>query len=110
MTEAILYRSKDGLFKGFSLFGHANARKRGEYDLVCAAVSAVGFTIVGSLETICQIRQYHEEDGELVMMLPGDLSREAFDKAQIILETLKIGLKQIERQYPRHLRVLDKEV
>ena len=43
-------------------------------------------------------------------MLPENLSPENAAKAEIILETLEIGLKQVEMQYARYLRVVSEEV
>lgn len=113
MTEAIIYVSGNGSAKGFKISGHATPRKRlkkGEYDLVCAAISAIGFTAVGALGEICGAHDYREQDGNLEMMIPADLSPELAEKAGIITRTMEIGLKQIEEQYPEHLHVLNKEV
>ncbi|MDI9513489.1 MAG: ribosomal-processing cysteine protease Prp [Clostridiaceae bacterium] len=110
MTKATIYRSKDGLIRGFKIRGHAGANRQEEYDLVCAAISAIGYTTIGSLVELCGINDYSESDGSLEMMLPQDISPDILAKAEVILETLEIGLKQIEMQYARHLRVMNKEV
>ena len=133
MTEAIIYRSRNGLVKGFNISGHAIEKtgligsffdflkgffiardsepiKRGEYDLVCAAISAIGFTAVGALDELCGVNCYKELDGNLEMMLPEDLACDVAEKAGIILESMEIGLMQVEKQYPKHLHVLNKEV
>ena len=44
------------------------------------------------------------------MKLPKDMTAEAWTKAQIILKTMVIGLKQIENQYSKHIQVSFKEV
>jgi Protein of unknown function (DUF464). len=110
MTKATIYRSKDGFIRGFKIRGHAGAARQGEYDLVCAAISAIGYTAVGALNELCGVKDYTESDGNLEMMLPENLSPENAAKAEIILETLEIGLKQVEMQYARYLRVVSEEV
>lgn len=110
MTKATIYRSKDGLIRGFKIRGHAGASRQGDYDLVCAAISAIGYTALGALDELCGINNYVESDGRLEMMLPENVSPDVLAKAEIILETLEIGLKQIEMQYARHLRVMNREV
>ena len=110
MTKATIYRSKDGVIRGFKIRGHAGANRQGEYDLVCAAISAIGYTAVGALVELCGIKDYSESDGSLGMMLPDDVSPDVSAKAEIILEALEIGLRQVERQYSRHLCVLNEEV
>ncbi|HOQ75193.1 MAG TPA: ribosomal-processing cysteine protease Prp [Thermoclostridium sp.] len=110
MTKATIYRSKNGLIRGFRIRGHAGASRQGDYDLVCAAISAIGYTAIGALTELCGIKDYSESDGNLEMMLPDNISPDVSAKAETVLETLEIGLKQVERQYSRHLRVLNEEV
>ena len=42
--------------------------------------------------------------------LPENMTADAWTKAQIILKTMEIGLKQIENQYSKHIQVSFKEV
>ena len=110
MTRAVINRLISGEIKGFSIKGHAGAKKTGEYDLVCAAISAVCYTALGALDELCRINTYEESDGRLEMILPNNIPPEIWTKAQIILETMEIGLKQIEIKYTRHIQVRYKEV
>jgi uncharacterized protein YsxB (DUF464 family) len=110
MTKAVISRLKDGSINGFSIKGHAGAAKSGEYDMVCAAISAVCYTALGGLEELCGVNTYKELDGDLSMALPESLTGENYAKAQVILKTMEIGLKQIENQYHRYIQVSFKEV
>jgi len=110
MTKAVINRLKNGNIQGFGIRGHAGAAKNGEYDMVCAAISAVCYTALGGLEELCGVNTYQESDGNLTMALPDNMADEAWARAQIILETMEIGLRQIENQYPRHIQVSFKEV
>ncbi len=110
MTKAVINRLKNGDINGFSIKGHAGAGKNGEYDMVCAAISAVAYTALGGLEELCKVNTYNESDGNLTMALPDDMAHENWAKAQTILETMVIGLKQIENQYSRYIQVRFKEV
>ena len=43
----------EGLYQGFTITGHADwAREDNEYDLICAAVSAISLTIAAGLQDI----------------------------------------------------------
>jgi len=110
MTKATFLRLKNGEIKGFSIKGHAGSARPGEYDMVCAAISAVGYTALGGLQELCGIDNYEESDGSLSIMLPDNLPRDIRARAQIILKTMEIGLRQIEYQYPKYIRVRFKEV
>lgn len=110
MTRAVINRLKNGEIFGFSIKGHAEAAQDGEFDMVCAAISAVGYTALGGLEELCGVNTYKESDGNLDMELPKNMTADAWAKAQIILKTMEIGLKQIENQYSKHIKVSFKEV
>jgi uncharacterized protein YsxB (DUF464 family) len=110
MTKAVINRLNNGNIKGFNIKGHAGASKNGEYDMVCAAISAVCYTALGGLEELCGVNTYKESEGNLTMTLPDNMTDETWAKAQIILETMEIGLKQIENEYSRHIQVSFKEV
>ncbi len=110
MTRAVINRLKNGEIFGFSIKGHAEAAQDGEFDMVCAAISAVGYTALGGLEELCGVNTYKESDGNLDMELPKNMTADAWAKAQIILKTMEIGLKQIENQYSKHIQVSFKEV
>ncbi|MGI6122714.1 MAG: ribosomal-processing cysteine protease Prp [Acetivibrionales bacterium] len=110
MTKAVINRLNNGDIIGFSIRGHAGAAKNGEYDMVCAAISAVGYTALGGLEELCGVNTYKESDGNLTMNLPEDMAAEDWATAQIILKTMEIGLKQIENDYSKHIHVSIKEV
>ncbi len=110
MTKAIFYRLKNGEIIGFNIRGHAGSANNGEFDMVCAAISAIAYTALGGLDELCGVNTYKESDGNLQMLLPDNMASDLWTRAQIILETMEIGLKQIENQYSRYIQVRFKEV
>lgn len=110
MIKAVFYRLKNGDIKGFDIKGHAGAAKNGEFDMICAAVSAVCYTALGGLDELCRINTYKESDGNVAMELPENAAPKVWAAAQTILKTMVIGLKQIENQYRRHIKVVFEEV
>ncbi len=110
MIKAVFNRSDNGEISGFEVKGHANSSGKGEYDLICASVSAIGYTALGGLQELCGIECYEERNGYLKMDLPGNLSEETMKTAQIILKTMEIGLQQVEAQYTSYIRVIGREV
>jgi len=101
---------RSGKIIGFRIKGHAGAHGGGEYDMVCAAISGITFTALGALETMCGIDTHTEKGDCIEMKLPAVLEEAVRYKAEIILEAMEIGLKQIETQYPRYIRTVCKEV
>lgn len=131
MTRAIFHQDKSGRLIGFVVTGHAGAnqdeptrkfgrrqsprgktakRSDSEYDLVCAAISAIAFTALGGLDGLCGLHDYEEHDGDLRLTLPDGMEEQRMQTAQIILRTMEIGLMQVEMQYREHITVVCKEV
>lgn len=109
MTKVSFF-TRDSSIYGFSIKGHAGARTLGEYDMVCAAISGIVYTALGALDELCGINTYREADGHIEMMLPVIFEQNVKEKASVILKTMEIGLKQIEKQYPRFIRTACREV
>lgn len=106
MIKAILYNNDHGIV-GFEISGHAGYADVGE-DIVCAAVSILATTTVNSLEVqLNQSSNYEvgEKAGYLKCCLPPDLTEEDYNKSQVILKTLEIGLKSIEQEYKEYIKI-----
>ena len=107
MTKIFLYvRGKDDI-RGFLSAGHADWAQEGS-DIVCAAVSALTQTCVNAIETFTGILPaVRINDGFLAAMLPKGW--EDHD-AQVLLHGLLQGLRDIEKQYPHHVRLYTRPV
>lgn len=110
MIKVNICRDKAGNIKKFVVKGHAGFAENGK-DIVCAAVSAVAYTTVGSLQDLIGIKDFFEErDGFMTCSIHMDISPEKKHDAGIIMATAEIGFKQIELAYPKHVKVMDEEV
>ncbi len=102
MIAFTLYRAEGETLAGFSCEGHAGHGKFGQ-DIVCAAVSMIAITSANALE---QVAGAHPEtsqgDGALkVWLAPEERTRDT----QVILETLLLGVRQLQDAYPQSIRV-----
>jgi uncharacterized protein YsxB (DUF464 family) len=80
-------------------------------DIVCAAVSALGFALIGSLRNISGIsfRKFQAENGIDLAINPFiDKGNQRI--ADTVFMTVYIGLKQIEKAYPEHVQVKEMPV
>ena len=101
MIVTEIYKQSDGKIIGFSVDGHANTAKHG-HDIYCAAASMI------SSSTLLCLRDYLKRDlsgeakhGLLKVMLedaPDDLTEVAF-------QTLLIGMREVEKQVPKIVKV-----
>ncbi len=109
MTEITVY-SKNGALVGFEAAGHTGYAEHGE-DIVCAAVSAITQTaVIGIKELVKAPCALEVMDGGLCLMLDRSVRGEQLKKAELILETMLMGLRSIENDYSDYLKLIKREV
>ena len=110
MTTITVYTLADGLIAGYEASGHAGGKRIRGYDLVCCAVSALTQTGVNALDAVAGVTpKVSVHDGYLLCLLPEDVSPDGMDKAQVVLQTVMTGLKDIQKIYPNLVRIQQKE-
>lgn len=94
---------------GFSVTGHSGYAKEGN-DIVCAAVSALAQAAVMGLSEIAGQNVGHSQDkGNLICtMTPGEDASKRL-KAEAILSTFILGIQSIAAQYPKYVKLIQKE-
>ena len=79
------------------LSGHANYSSGA--DIVCAGVSAIVYAYIGYIRNSkIAVNELQISSGKVVCKVNKDGAREAFEMAAI-------GLMQIEKQYPKNIRI-----
>lgn len=101
MINVIIYKSEDH-YTGFYLNGHAGYAERGK-DIVCAAVSALTITIQNALETLEDV--IVEERKYLGSEQPRIFIRSPNSKSDLLIETFKIGIEGIQKEYPEYVKL-----
>lgn len=97
-----IYRHADGSIAGFEAAGHAGFAPHGE-DIVCAAVSVLAqATVLGLSERLGLAIEVEQRHGYLRCMLP-TITGSAAEGADVLLDTMWIGLRAIQEQYPEHV-------
>jgi len=109
MIKINVVRDKNNNIQKFTVKGHADFSEPGS-DIVCAAISTLAYTAVGAMKNMVRIDDYIENDGYMECTVPQNISDEKRKVANIILETIVLGFKQIEFSYRKYVSVLDKEV
>lgn len=108
MIAVRIRRDPAGAIRGFRVEGHAGYDVPGR-DIVCAGVSALVETALLGLRHVAGVPvQVHKSQPKgLVDCQVGRGTPEAEARAQAILETLALGLKDIEKDYGRYIRVTE---
>lgn len=97
----VSFYGKDGWCTGFLAEGHADYGPRGQ-DIVCAAVSAL---TQGAILSTIGLTEAHTETS---IYTSGRLRLHIFDpneNTQLLMEGLKIGLNDLQKQYPENVCV-----
>ena len=106
MIHASLTQDPSGRLIAYRAKGHAGYAEEG-FDIVCSAVSILGVTCVNSLEALLHILAQvdNNSEGHLSFRLPPHLNEEQQKGAQLLMQSLYIGLQAIAEEYPKNLRV-----
>ena len=109
MTEVTLFRDSNGIV-GFEASGHTDYAEEGS-DIVCSAISALTQTAAAGVSEYLSIDCVTEtDDGRLKFELGHSISDNECAKAEIILETMVLGLKSIADGYGKYLKIIEREV
>ncbi len=107
MVRITIFQNRQRQLTGFDCLGHAEYANGN--DIVCAAVSALVVNCVNSIEALtdaqftCDSRQ---EDGMISFRLGADSGEDA----QLLLQSLSLGLEEVESNYEAYIDVIFEEV
>jgi len=104
MTTVEFYMSEQGIC-GFEIRDHTGYADHGQ-DIVCAAISALSQTAVMGLQDVVGVDCSVEiRDAFLACHLPKAIAPESWERSQIVLRTLLVGLTAIQAEYPNYLKI-----
>lgn len=99
---SVTIRRENNTITGYEISGHSTLAEHGK-DIVCAAVSTLGQVTANGLIQVADIPvDITMKSGFLVCCLLDNN-----DKAQAILETMALGLVDIQRQYKDQLKLVE---
>lgn len=105
----VIFKKKNEKLVAFKIEGHSEFDVEGE-DIVCSAISMISqTTLIGILEVLKIDVEYYVEDGFLSLSLEKK-TMEDIEKCQVLLQTMLLGLKNIEITYGDYINVKEEEV
>jgi len=104
----IIWEDAQGRVRGFELSGHAGYADSGQ-DIVCAGVSALSMAACNGLEYFLSVvpKVVQEEDGHLTCQLVG-IPEQELEKAQWILQTMTLGIENLQATYGQDYILIDR--
>ncbi|SDY86549.1 ribosomal-processing cysteine protease Prp [Tindallia californiensis] len=110
MIRIHIFRNQQKDIVKYTVDGHANADKHGK-DIVCAAISVLAQTMILGVHRILSAEpEWKSESGELICILPDNISIENRKQINALLETMVLGFDNIRQQYPDLIKIYTKEV
>ena len=104
----VTFHKKDHELVSFEMTGHAGFSEHGS-DIVCAGVSALAITTVNSIEKLAGYQPIVDVDevegGYLYLEVVGDVTKVQAQTTQILLNSLLLGLEDIQSEYQDFLAV-----
>ncbi len=110
MNRIDIFRNSSNDIVKVELDGHTGYAEAGQ-DIVCAAVSSVVFSAFNGVEKVVGTTVgYEQADGYLCVLLPDDIKQEKRKNINILLESMVLFLKELEKQYPDNVQIAELEV
>lgn len=110
MTKISIYKTKSGEYQKFTCNGHAGYADYGK-DIVCAAVSILVINTVNSLEEIAGEAIQVDADEKAGRISCTFLRQPLKEISSAFMDSLILGLSQIEAQYGnKHCKLTFEEV
>ncbi|MGX7024127.1 ribosomal-processing cysteine protease Prp [Vagococcus hydrophili] len=105
MIEAKFTRKDADRIVSFEMSGHADFAESGS-DIVCAAASVLAINVVNSIDELAGYQPIVDmDDGYLFVEILSDLSDKQIETTDILMNSLYIGLRDIEKEYESYIRV-----
>ena len=110
MTKITFHTTMTGEYRGFTCEGHAGYADNGK-DIVCASISVLVINTINSLEEISGERMEVSADDEAGIIRCFFVDQPLKDTSKVLMDSLVLGLTQIEKQYgKKHCKLTFEEV
>ncbi len=107
MIRVRIDRDETGRVEGYHVEGHAGFGPRGR-DIVCAGVSALVEATALGLQQVAMVPvKLETAKGKLACVIAPEAPPESRNRAQLLLGTMILGIRQIAAVYPKHIKVED---
>ena len=104
----IFFSENNNEIRGFEAAGHADYAVEGE-DIVCSGISVLTQTAIYGLVKVAGVKpRYLVREGNIFCMIPKLNQGIQAIQAQAILQTMYIGLRQMEEAYCQHIHISEK--
>lgn len=104
---SIVFSKENGRITGFEISDHSGYADHGA-DILCASISSAAYMAANTITDVIGVNAYvteEEDPPRILMILPKGMEAEKQESCQIVLNGLKLHLKQMSKQYRKYLKV-----
>jgi uncharacterized protein YsxB (DUF464 family) len=101
MITVTFQRCPNGYIRRFTATGHSGYGAEGS-DIICAAISAIAQTMIGSLQDLAGLHPvFRLEHGLIECQTPDpeDMAPEQYRTARTLMDAMALGCVQIQKSY-----------
>ncbi len=110
MTKITIHKTNTGEYRGFTCKGHAGYADNGK-DIVCAAVSMLVINTINSFDKITREPMQVKENARAGFIECLFRQYPISESSRILMDSLVLGLSQVEKQYgQKHCKLTFEEV
>ena len=91
--------------------GHSGYAEVGS-DIVCSAISTLTQTLINGLIEVVKIQPKFKIDEEvpyLIVTLPNNLEKDKQEKADALMQTTYLGIKNVAESYRKYISIKEKQ-
>jgi uncharacterized protein YsxB (DUF464 family) len=104
----VTFDIRDKSLIGFEFSGHAGYAESGK-DIVCAGVSSLVLNMINSVEEFCEDKYMLDIDEDMGHVKFSFVDNPSYN-AILLINSLELGIKGIEKTYSQHINLNYREV
>lgn len=110
MTEIVFFK-QNNIIVAYECLGHTGYAEAGE-DIVCSALSSIIQSTALGLKEVLELKidmQRNDDKGYFKVVLPREINEDKSDKAQVLLTTLYLSVKDLAKGYSKYIKLEERD-
>ena len=104
MTKIKFFKNGN-IYTGYECSGHTGYAEFGK-DILCASISSLAQSCLLGLNKVLKINtitKRNDKNGYIKVELPKSINSEKLSQAQVLLNTLKLSLEDLQLEYSKYI-------
>ena len=107
MTKIEIFRKNQSIV-GYKASGHSGYAEEGS-DIICASISTALQRVLAGIHEKLNLNPIVKIDDGFLDVSLRNIEKSKFNEIDILTETMFIFLKELTKQYPKYIKLVEKE-